>query len=250
LIVQGNVLSYTNTNLAAGDYYYRVAAQDVNGVVGPASNEATASVYSSSTPPVNDPYTSTLYDVTSSTPLSSTEKTVTYTYPYSPCGSLMTSYTSPGSVYVGSGPVYTSSLAQCTGGTIPDTSTFRTYSCKNNLANGYVQGTATFAFQCKTSLGANALEAFNSANSSSDYFITSPVAVFKIGDRVKVKVDGNLNVRTSAGVTSKSLGGQPNGALGTIMAGPTILDGQSWWKVDYAYAQDGWSLGRFLELLK
>jgi len=250
MIAQGNVLSYANTGLAAGDYYYRIAAQDVNGLVGPASTQATASVYSSPTQPVNDPYTSTSYDVTSSTPLSSTEKTVTYTYSYSPCGSLMTSYTSPGSVYVGNGPVYTSSVAQCTGGTIPDTSTYRTYACKNNLAtNGYVQGTATFAFQCKSSLPANILDAFNT-NSPSDYFITSPVPTLKVGDKVKVQVDGNLNVRASAGVTSKSLGGQPSGSVGTIIGGPSIVDGQSWWKVDYAYAQDGWSLGRFLGLLK
>ncbi len=42
LLVQGSVLSYTNANLPAGTYYYKIALQDKNGVVGPASSAVNA----------------------------------------------------------------------------------------------------------------------------------------------------------------------------------------------------------------
>ncbi len=41
-IVQGNVLSYTDKDLGVGTYYYKVAAQNVNGLTGPASDEIEA----------------------------------------------------------------------------------------------------------------------------------------------------------------------------------------------------------------
>ncbi len=43
-IVQGNVLSYTDSGLAAGTYYYAVAAQDMNGLVGTPSSQVSATV--------------------------------------------------------------------------------------------------------------------------------------------------------------------------------------------------------------
>ena len=42
LIAQANALSFTDSNLSSGTYYYAVAAQDVDGNVGPASAEAQA----------------------------------------------------------------------------------------------------------------------------------------------------------------------------------------------------------------
>ncbi len=39
LIAQKNVLTYTDSNVPAGTYYYCVAAQDVNGVIGPVSSQ-------------------------------------------------------------------------------------------------------------------------------------------------------------------------------------------------------------------
>lgn len=44
-------LSYSDTGLAAGTYYYRVAAVDQAGNIGPASNEASAVVTADTTPP-------------------------------------------------------------------------------------------------------------------------------------------------------------------------------------------------------
>ena len=52
LIVQGSVLSYTGSNLAAGTYYYKVALQDVNGVVGPASAAVSVVIPASPKPAV------------------------------------------------------------------------------------------------------------------------------------------------------------------------------------------------------
>jgi hypothetical protein len=118
---------------------------------GAASNSVTISVTSPSntttTTTTNDPTTGSSYSQTSSTPLSPLEKTVSYTYPSSPCGSLMTSYTAPGSVSVGNGPVYAAAAQQCT----PNTGTFRVYSCSNSNQGGTIVGTATFAFQCAAS---------------------------------------------------------------------------------------------------
>jgi hypothetical protein len=50
-IAQVGGTTYTNTNLAAGTYYYRVTAEDAAGNVGAASNEASAVVAGDTTPP-------------------------------------------------------------------------------------------------------------------------------------------------------------------------------------------------------
>jgi len=108
-----------------------------------------------SIPVINDANTDPNYSQTSSIPLSSAEKTISYTYPSNPCGGLMTSYTAPGSVYVGNGPVYASASTACAPNT-PNITTFRVYSCRNNAA---LQGQATFAFQCNsTTSSANMAE--------------------------------------------------------------------------------------------
>lgn len=94
------------------------------------------------------PFLDSNYSETSPTPLSSSEKIVKHTY-QTGCGTLMSSYASPGSVSVGNGPVYASAVSACGANSTPDTSTFRTYSCSNSSNNGSVVGNATFAFQCK-----------------------------------------------------------------------------------------------------
>ena len=49
-IAQPSDTTHTDTGLAAGVYYYRVTAQDAEGNIGPASNEASATV-ADTTPP-------------------------------------------------------------------------------------------------------------------------------------------------------------------------------------------------------
>ena len=50
-IAQPTGTSYVDTGLAAGTYYYKVTAEDAAGNVGPASNEASATATSDTTPP-------------------------------------------------------------------------------------------------------------------------------------------------------------------------------------------------------
>lgn len=50
LVMQGSVLSYTDSNLSPGTYYYKIALQDKNGVVGPASTAVSAVVTGPSAP--------------------------------------------------------------------------------------------------------------------------------------------------------------------------------------------------------
>ena len=54
LIVQGSVLSYTDSNLSARTYYYKIALQDKNGIVGSASQAVSATIQTptDTTPPV------------------------------------------------------------------------------------------------------------------------------------------------------------------------------------------------------
>ncbi len=95
--------------------------------------------------PIGSSFTDPDYKEISSTPINSQERKVVYEYPNNPCGTLMTAFTSPGSVQVGRGPVYELALAACDG-LIPDDSTFRVYACENSAE---LEGRATFAFECK-----------------------------------------------------------------------------------------------------
>ena len=116
-------------------------------IVGGRSNSITLNVIGSAN--FDDVYSST-YSKTSNIPISSTEKVITYSYPNSSCGTLMTSFTAAGSVFVGNGPVYALALQASPVGQEPDTSTFRTFSCSNISVNGSILGKATFAFKLKS----------------------------------------------------------------------------------------------------
>jgi hypothetical protein len=91
------------------------------------------------------------YKQTSKDPLYKNEQTVTYQYPSSPCGTLMTQFSGVGSVRVGRGPVYALASDKCktiNSSYIPNDFSFRTYACENVSINGSIQGQATFGFQC------------------------------------------------------------------------------------------------------
>ena len=66
-----------------------------------------------------------------------------------------------------------------------------------------------------------------------------PVVTFAIGDRIEIA--RNTNVRATASLTGTLLGVQALGAAGTIEAGPVVMDGVTWWQMNYDTGTDGWS---------
>jgi hypothetical protein len=70
---------------------------------------------------------------------------------------------------------------------------------------------------------------------------------FSIGARVKTTA--NLNVRSKPTNAKKNvLCVQPAGALGTIVGGPTVTAGYTWWNVNYDTSCDGWSVQNYLQV--
>ena len=68
--------------------------------------------------------------------------------------------------------------------------------------------------------------------------------VFKTG--TKVYTTSAVHVRERPSISSASLGSQPAQTNGRILAGPVVVDGYAWWRVDYATGADGWSVEDFL----
>jgi hypothetical protein len=64
-------------------------------------------------------------------------------------------------------------------------------------------------------------------------------APFAIGSRIEVF--RNTNVRASGSLSGSLLGTQPTGVGGTLVEGPVLADGVTWWRVDYDSGADGWS---------
>ncbi|MDO8469456.1 MAG: hypothetical protein Q7S84_00355 [bacterium] len=65
-----------------------------------------------------------------------------------------------------------------------------------------------------------------------------------IGSRVMTTA--NLGVRKIPILTSPLFGRKPTGSQGTVIAGPTLANGYTWWQIDYDAAPDGWSVGKYL----
>jgi len=65
-----------------------------------------------------------------------------------------------------------------------------------------------------------------------------------IGDRVTASA--NLNVRAAASPTATLLGTRPLGSFGTILGGPTVSAGSTWWNVKWDNSITGWSVERYL----
>ena len=103
-----------------------------------------------------NPFQDKDYKAKSKVSLSAAERTVNYTYPKNPCGTLMTEFTGSGSVQLGRGPVYELMLEKCQAedsNSYPDDGTVRTYACRNVASEASVLGQATFAFQCAKGAG-------------------------------------------------------------------------------------------------
>jgi peptidoglycan/xylan/chitin deacetylase (PgdA/CDA1 family)/uncharacterized protein YgiM (DUF1202 family) len=73
---------------------------------------------------------------------------------------------------------------------------------------------------------------------------TPPQAKFVAGD--SVKVTAGLYLRTGAGTGSGVITTMPTGTVCTVIGGPTLANGYSWYQVDSPYGQ-GWAAGEFLE---
>lgn len=68
---------------------------------------------------------------------------------------------------------------------------------------------------------------------------------FSLSTRVVVS-GSNANVRSTPSLNGSVLGVQNIGRLGTIIGGPTVASGYTWWNVDYDNAPDGWSVEDYL----
>jgi parallel beta-helix repeat protein len=62
-------------------------------------------------------------------------------------------------------------------------------------------------------------------------------STLSLGDRIQTAT--SVSVRSSAG-SGRSLGTQPQGAIGTLVGGPTVIKSTTWWKVDFDTGVDGW----------
>ncbi len=62
----------------------------------------------------------------------------------------------------------------------------------------------------------------------------------KITVVTKVKVRGTAN--------GTQLGTQSAGSIGTIIGGPIVEGGYTWWNIDYSTGVDGWSAEDFIQM--
>jgi hypothetical protein len=80
--------------------------------------------------------------------------------------------------------------------------------------------------------------------------VTSLPATLSVRERwaagAYVRTTAVLNIRSTPSITSSRLGRQPVGSQGTVLEGPVVADGFSWYKVDYDTGPDGWSAGSYL----
>lgn len=101
----------------------------------------------------------------------------------------------------------------------------------------------TYTVSAYDAAGNNSLQS-SSASATTQLASTQK---FQIGDRVKTTAALNVRSKPQTGRSSKVLGTQPLGALGTVIGGPSTGSGYTWWKINYDTAPDGWSVENYLE---
>lgn len=69
---------------------------------------------------------------------------------------------------------------------------------------------------------------------------------FVVGSRVETTV--GLNVRETPTISAVKSCAQATGTLGTIVGGPTVADGYTWWNINYDTNCNGWSIKKYLTL--
>lgn len=71
-----------------------------------------------------------------------------------------------------------------------------------------------------------------------------PSTKFSIGDRIETT--NNVNVRNSPSLSGTLLGTQLLGSRGNVVDGPVFGNNYWWWKINYDFGADGWSVEDFL----
>jgi peptidoglycan/xylan/chitin deacetylase (PgdA/CDA1 family) len=75
-----------------------------------------------------------------------------------------------------------------------------------------------------------------------------PTGIFAIGSTVEV-IDPGLYLRSAPGVSSSVLARMLLGTRGTVLSGPTLNDGHSWYQIRTTTYGTGWASGRYLRLV-
>jgi uncharacterized protein YgiM (DUF1202 family) len=74
----------------------------------------------------------------------------------------------------------------------------------------------------------------------------APSAAFTAGDRLISNT--TVNVRSAPGTSSSVLGVQSSGMGGTVIGGPVVSGGYTWWHINYDSGADGWTAQPFLAM--
>jgi hypothetical protein len=95
-------------------------------------------------------------------------------------------------------------------------------------------------------LTARAIDNQGATTTSSSVALTvnsaPPADALAVGDRVMVNIDPSLRVRSSPQLSSTVVGNAPYHELGTVVAGPVVADGFTFYQVNFDAASDGWSI--------
>ncbi len=67
---------------------------------------------------------------------------------------------------------------------------------------------------------------------------------FEVGSRIQTAVQIDVYSAPASG----KLGYQHQAAFGTIVAGPVMAAGYTWWEIDYDVGVDGWSAFEAMKL--
>lgn len=110
-----------------------------------------------------------------------------------------------------------------------------------NGSTGLITGTPTVASTNTVTLSATNAYGYDQENVT--FSIASVVGTnISVGSRVAVNISPTLRVRDAAALAGNILGEQNYLAEGTVLSGPTTVDGYVWWEINYDSAPDGWSI--------
>ncbi len=78
--------------------------------------------------------------------------------------------------------------------------------------------------------------------------VSTPVTTFTVTDRIQTL--DNLRVRTTPKTTGGIVCTQVQGAHGSIIDGPILANGYTWWNINYDTGCDGWSVENYIKVLQ